>query len=169
MTDLLIPLLITLTAMISLARGVDVFRVFLCGAQKGIQTAVHLLPTLLALITAVSMLRASGAIDVASTALQPVLSAAGIPKECAALVLLKPFSGSGGLALGREIMKACGVDSEAGRIAAVMLGASETSFYTIGIYTGHLALKQTRWLIPAAVAADLAAFLSAAWFVRLLR
>lgn len=166
MTDLLIPALITLTALAALSQGLDVFGVFLRGAQKGIRTAVHLLPTLLALITAVSMLRASGAIDVAGSALQPVLSAVGIPKECAALVLLKPFSGSGGLALGREIMKASGVDSKAGRIAAVMLGASETSFYTIGIYTGHLALKQTRWLIPAAVMADLAAFVSAAWLVR---
>lgn len=166
MTDLLIPALITLTAIMALSRGLDVFGVFLRGAQKGIRTAVHLLPTLLALITAVSMLRASGAIDVAGSALQQVLSAVGIPRECAALVLLKPFSGSGGLALGREIMKASGVDSEAGRIAAVMLGASETSFYTIGIYTGHLALKQTRWLIPAAVMADLAAFVSAAWLVR---
>lgn len=167
MTALLVPAILTLTAIISLVKGLDVFGIFLKGAQKGIQTAMHLLPTLIALLTAVSMLRASGAIDVAGNALQPLFSAVGIPEECAALVLLKPLSGSGGLALGSEIMKSCGADSYAGRVAAVMLGASETSFYTIGIYTGHLSLKRTRWLIPAAVAADLAAFVAAAFFVRL--
>lgn len=169
MTVILVPALITLTALVALAKGLDVFGVFLQGAQKGIQTAVQLLPTLLALLTAVTMLQASGAVDVAGTALQPVLRAFGIPEQCAALVLLKPLSGSGGLALGSEIMRSCGVDSEVGRIAAVMLGASETSFYTIGIYTGHLSLRRTRWLIPAAVAADLAAFWAAGFFVRLLQ
>lgn len=168
MMALLIPMLIALTAALSLAKGIDVFPVFLTGAQKGIRTAVQLLPTLIALLTAVTMLRASGAIDVAGAALQPALARLGIPQECAALVLLKPFSGSGGLALGSEVMSRCGVDSYAGRVAAVMLGASETSFYTIGVYTGFLKLKKTKWLIPAALAADLTAFAAAAYFVRLL-
>lgn len=168
MTAILIPIIIVLTAIAALVQGIDVFGTFLIGAQKGIQTALHLLPTLLALLVAVSMLRASGAIDLAGNTLQPFFSALGIPQECAALVLLKPLSGSGGLALGSEIMQACGADSYVGRVAAVMLGASETSFYTIGIYTGHLSLKHTRWLIPAAMCADLAAFVAAGFFVRLL-
>lgn len=168
MNAFLIPAILLMTTLLSLIRGIDVFSVFLQGAEKGIRTAVHLLPTLIALITAVQMLRASGAVDAAGNALSPVLSLMGIPKDCAALMLLKPFSGSSGLALGREVMDTCGVNSAAGRTAAVMLGASETSFYTIGIYTGHISLHRTRWLIPAAVAADLAAFVSSAWLVRLL-
>jgi spore maturation protein B len=145
-----------------------VFGTFLDGAQKGIRTAIHLLPTLLALLVAVNMLQASGAVDLAGNALQPLFVRLGIPQECAALVLLKPLSGSGGLTLGSEIMQKYGVDSRIGRTAAVMLGASETSFYTIGIYTGHLSLKHTRWLIPAAMIADIAAFTTAAFFVHLL-
>lgn len=168
MTAILIPLIIVLTAIAALVQGIDVFGTFLTGAQKGITTAVQLLPTLLALLVAVSMLRASGAIDLAGKTLQPLFSLLGIPQECTALVLLKPLSGSGGLALGSEIMQTCGADSYVGRVAAVMLGASETSFYTIGIYTGHLSLKNTRWLIPAAMIADLAAFAAAGFFVRLL-
>ena len=124
------------------------------------------LAVLIVLLTAVRMLRASGWIDLAGQMLEPLLQKTGIPAECSALVLLKPLSGSGGLALGQEIMRDCGVDSYAGRVAAVMLGASETSLYTIGIYCGHLELKKTGYAIPAAILADFAAFISAALWVR---
>ena len=166
MTEMLVPLILALTGAYALAHQVAVFPVFLQGAEKGLQTAIHILPTMIGLLTAVTMLRASGFIDLAGAALTPVLSCLGIPSECAALVLLKPLSGSGGLALGREIMRTCGADSYAGRVAAVMLGASETSIYTIGIYCGQLRLKRTRYAIPAALAADLAAFVFAAAWVR---
>lgn len=119
------------------------------------------------LLTAVYMLRASGCIDLMGRALAPILSRLGIPEECAALVLLKPVSGSGGLALGTEIMKRAGVDSYAGRVAAVMLGASETSLYTISLYSGHLGLRDTRYAIPTALVGDLTAFIASAFFVRL--
>ena len=168
MTEMLIPVVIVLTAIVALLQGCDVFGTFIAGAQKGIKTAIHLLPTLLALLVAVTMLRSSGAIDLAGNALQPLFSVLGIPQECAALVLLKPLSGSGGLALGSEIMQTYGADSYIGRVTAVMLGASETSFYTIGIYTGYLSLKHTRWLIPAAIVADITAFVAAGMFVNLL-
>lgn len=169
MNELLVPLILAFVGVYALVRQTDVFPVFLRGAQSGLRTAVGLLPTMIALLTAVSMLRASGFIDFAGHALRPLLVRVGIPEECAALVLLKPLSGSGGLALGRDIMKTCGVDSYAGTVAAVMLGASETSLYTIGIYCGHLQLKRTRYAIPAAAAADLAAFFFAALWVRWLK
>lgn len=166
MNALLVPLVLALTGGYALARGTDVFPVFLRGAADGLRTAARLLPTMLALLTAVTMLRASGFIDLAGQAMQPLLALAGIPPDCAPLVLLKPLSGSGGLALGQEIMRTCGVDSEAGRAAAVMLGASETSLYTIGIYCGHLRLKRTGYVVPAALLADLVAFVCAARCVR---
>lgn len=166
MTELLVPLILACTGVYALAHQIAVFPTFLRGAEKGLQTAVRILPTMIGLLTAVTMLRASGFIDLAGAALAPVLSAVGIPSECAALVLLKPLSGSGGLALGQEVMRTCGADSYAGRVAAVMLGASETSIYTIGIYCGHLGLKRTRYAIPAALMADLAAFIFAAAWVR---
>ncbi len=162
MSALFVPLLITLVALHALLHGVAVFPAFLEGTRRGLKTALGILPTMIALLTAVTMLRASGFIDLTGQLLAPLFSALGIPNDCAALVLLKPLSGSGGLALGSEVMRSCGVDSVAGRTAAVMLGASETSLYTIGIYCGHLGLKRTRYAIPAALAADLTAFVLAA-------
>ena len=168
MTSYIVPLLLALVGVYALYKRVPVFPTFLKGAETGLRTAVGIFPTLVGLLTAVYMLRASGFIDLAGRALAPLLSVLGIPSECAALVLLKPISGSGGLALGSEIMKQAGVDSYAGRVAAVMLGASETSLYTISLYSGHLGLRDTRYAVPAALVGDLVAFAASAWFVRLL-
>lgn len=167
MVSAVVPLLLAGVGLYALYKKIDVFPTFLSGAQKGFQTAVGLMPTLVGLLTAVYMLRASGCIDLMGHALAPLLGCLGIPEECAALVLLKPVSGGGGLALGSEIMKQAGVDSYAGRVAAVMLGASETSLYTISLYSGHLGLKDTRYAIPAALMGDLTAFTLSALFVRL--
>ena len=149
-------------------QGVDIFPVFLEGANKGLKTVVTIMPTIVGLLTAVFMLRASGAIDWFAAFMQPLLSLLGIPAECAALVFLKPVSGGGGLALGSEIMRSCGVDSYAGRTAAVMLGASETSIYTISVYAGAVGLKNTRYAVPAALLGDLTAFIVSSWMVRVL-
>ena len=119
------------------------------------------------MLTVVYMLRASGAIDLAAALLAPVFQFFGIPKECTALALLKPISGGGGLALGSEIMQRCGPDSYAGRVAAVMLGSSETSLYTLGVYGGHLGLNRMRYAVIAALCADVTAFVASAALVRL--
>ncbi len=166
MLSYLVPVLLSAIGVYALYRNVPVFPTFLRGAESGMRMAVRLFPTLAGLLTAVYMLRASGFIDLAGNALAPLLTRLGIPKECAALVLLKPISGSGGLALGSEIMKLSGADSYAGRVAAVMLRASETSIYTISVYSGHLGLRETRYAIPSTLAGDLTAFIAAAWFVR---
>ena len=168
MLDFIIPLTLTGICLYAVCHRVELFSVFLEGAQKGLKTALSILPTLVGLLTAVYMLRASGAIDWIAALLAPLLRLLGIPEECAALVLLKPISGGGGLALGSEIMKTCGVDSYAGRVAAVMLGASETSIYTISLYAGAVDLKNTRYAVPAALLGDLTAFVVSAWMVRVL-
>lgn len=162
-----LPLLLTAIGGYALYQGVDVFPVFLRGARKGLETVVSILPVMVGMLTVVYMLRASGAIDLAAAALAPIFHLLGIPEECAALVLLKPVSGGGGLAMGSEIMQRCGPDSYAGRVAAVMLGASETSLYTISIYSGHLGLNRLRYAVPAALLADLTAFATSAALVRL--
>lgn len=167
-TACIVPFLLCAIASYSLYKGVDVFPTFLRGVKIGLKTAISIFPTLVGLLTAVYMLRASGFIDFAGHLLAPVLSFIGIPEDCAALVLLKPVSGSGGLALGGEIMKQAGADSYAGRVAAVMLGASETSLYTISVYCGHLGIRDARYAIPCALLGDLAAFTASAFFVRLL-
>lgn len=162
----LIPLLLAAIGLYALYKQVDVFPVFLRGAQKGLHTAVSILPTLVGMLTVVYMLRASGAIDLAAGWLAPLFGVFGIPKDCVALALLKPISGGGGLALGSELIGRYGPDSYIGRVAAVMLGASETSLYTISIYGGRLGLKQMRYAIPAALCADLAAFAASAALVK---
>lgn len=168
LTSVLVPLLLAAAGVYALYKRVEVFPAFIAGAKEGLATAVSILPTMVGMLTAVYMLRASGCIDLMGRALAPVLALLGIPEECAALVLLKPVSGGGGLALGSEIMRQAGVDSYAGRVAAVMLGASETSIYTISLYCGHIGLRRTRYALPAALLGDLAAFAASAFFVRLL-
>lgn len=165
--NLLIPALLAVIGVYALCKGVDVFPTFLRGAEKGLKTAVSILPTMIGMLTVVFMLRASGAIDIAANVLAPAFRLLGIPKECTALTLLKPVSGGGGLAMGSEILRRCGPDSYAGRVAAVMLGASETSLYTISVYSGHLKLKRTRYAVLAALCGDLAAFSVSAALVRL--
>ena len=160
----LIPALLAGISLYALCKGVDVFPTFLRGAVVGLKTAV---PVMVGMLTVVFMLRASGAVDIAASVLAPALRILGIPKECTALTLLKPISGGGGLAMGSEIIRRCGPDSYAGRVAAVMLGASETSLYTISVYSGHLGLNRTRYAVFAALCGDLAAFTASAALVRI--
>ncbi len=113
------------------------------------------------------MLRASGALDALTEWLRPACQKIGFPPETLPLVLVRPFSGSAALAVGAELMTTYGVDSQIGRTAAVMLGSTETTFYTISVYFGAAKLKGTRHTIPAALLADLTGFLSAAVFTKL--
>ncbi len=167
MTELLIPLLLCALTLAALFQGTPVYSVFLDGAREGLDTALRILPSLVALLAAVAMLRASGAPEALARLLGPLLSRIGLPAETLTLMLIKPFSGSGALAVGSDILRTYGPDSTVGRIAAVMLGSSETTFYTISVYFGAADITKTRYAVPAALLADLAAFLTAAFTVRL--
>ena len=125
-----------------------------------------ILPALVLLLTAVHMLRASGAVALLSDFFAPVFSFFGIPPETAMLVLIRPISGSAALAVGAELMAQYGVDSQIGRTAAVMLGSTETTFYTISVYFGAAGIKKTRYTLPAALFADFVGFLMASWTVK---
>lgn len=114
------------------------------------------------------MLRASGALELAGEALSPVLARLGIPVETIALLLVRPVSGSAALGVGAELIQTYGPDSLIGRTAAVMLGSTETTFYTIAVYFGAAGIVKTRYAVPAALCADLAGFMAAAWAVRVL-
>ena len=128
---------------------------------------MSILPSLVLLLTAVHMLRASGAAEYLGKVLEPVFSFLGIPPACALLVLIRPISGSAALAVGTDLMAAHGVDSLVGRTAAVMLGSTETTFYTISVYFGAAGIRKTRYTLPAALFADLVGFLTASWTVRM--
>ena len=166
-SSLLIPLLLTAAALWALGRRLDVYDALTAGAAEGLTVLLRIVPSLIALLTAVYMFRASGALALLARVLSPVLEALGIPPETAALLLVRPVSGSGALAVGSQIMEQYGPDSAVGRTAAVMLGCSETTFYTVAVYFGAAGIRRTRYTIPAALTADLAAFVAAAWAVRL--
>lgn len=162
------PAVICLAALAGAAKGIDVFEAGTLGAAEGLKTAARIFPSLVMLLTAVSMLRASGAMDALEAAAKPLLRFLGIPPETCALMLVRPVSGSAALAVGADIIKRAGADTLLGRTAAVMLGSTETTFYVITVYCGAAGVKKLRYAVPAALAADMAAFVAAAFSVRLL-
>ncbi len=166
LSDYLIPVLLAGAALYALCRRVDVFSALTTGAGEGLSVVLRILPPLVALLTVVYMLRASGALELLTELLTPVLTFLGIPPETVGLLLIRPVSGSGALAVGSDIMQTYGPDSTIGRTAAVMLGSTETTFYTVAVYYGAAGIRRTRHTIPAALAADITGFLAAAWTVR---
>jgi len=167
LSSLLVPALLATVAAVGLIRKVDIYRALSEGAGDGLQTLLRILPPLVGLLSAVYMFRASGAMDFFVALLSPALSRLGIPAETAPLMLIRPLSGSGALAVGSDLIAAYGPDSLIGRTAAVMLGSTETTFYTIAVYFGSAGIHRTRHTVPAALAADLAGFVAAAFAVRL--
>lgn len=161
------PLLLLACSILTLRKKEHTYDLLLQGGQEGLKLVVSLLPTLVILLTAVTMLRSSGAMELIGSLLSPVFRFFGIPEETALLVLIRPISGSAALAVGTELMAEHGVDSLVGRTAAVMLGSTETTFYTIGVYFGAAGIKKTRYTLPAALIADFTGFFMAALTVRL--
>ena len=166
--SLLAPLLLALGLGLAAWRGVDGYAALLEGAKNGLRVLLALFPTLLLLFPAVALLRESGLPERIALLLTPLLERLGIPPQTAQLLLLRPFSGSAALAAASELIERAGADSLVGRCAAVMLGASETSFYVTAIYFSAAGVRDSRWTIPAALCADLACFVSAAWISRML-
>jgi len=167
LTSLVVPALLVLVAAWCTLKKVDLFSAMGSGAAAGLQVVRQILPALVVLLTAVSMLRTSGALDALARLCAPLLYLLGIPPETAPLIFLRPVSGSGALAVGSELMAHYGPDSYPGRCAAVMLGSTETTFYVIAVYFGAAGIKKTRHAVPAALAADLTGFLVSALSVRL--
>ncbi len=164
---LAVPLILLGVMAYGLTQGVDVYSALLLGAGRGLQVVVNLVPPLVALLTVVQMLRASGALEILAEVLSPLLAWTGIPGELLPLMVIRPFSGSGALSVGAELLQTYGADSLIGRMASVMLGSTETTFYTVAVYFGAVGIGKTRYAIPAALLADATGFLVAAWSVRL--
>ncbi len=167
LSSLVIPLLLAFLAVYGLGKRVDVYSALTRGAGEGLAVLLRIVPALVGLLTAVSMFRASGAMDWLSALCAPVLEQLGIPPETAPLMLVRPVSGSGALAVGSDLMAAYGPDSYIGRVASVMLGSTETTFYTIAVYFGAAGIHKTRHTVPAALTADLTGFIASALAVRL--
>ena len=166
MTDYLIPLLLLAASLLALRRKENTYDLLLQGGVEGLRLLLTITPALVILLTAVHMLRASGAVEILSTFLAPLFHLVGIPPETAMLVLIRPISGSAALAVGAELMAQYGPDSSVGRTVAVMLGSTETTFYTISVYFGAAGIRKTRYAVPAALFADFVGFFMASMTVR---
>ena len=165
--DYLIPGILLMAAMAALRKRENAYDILLQGSAEGLRLLLSILPALILLLTAVHMLKASGAVELLSYLLSPLFSLFGIPPETAILVLIRPISGSAALAVGADLMAQYGVDSTIGRTVAVMLGSTETTFYTISVYFGAAGIRKTRYCIPAALFADFVGFFMASLSVKL--
>ena len=167
MGEYIVPLILAVTAVAALHKKENAYDLLVDGARDGFKMLLTIAPSLIVLLSAVGMLRASGALEALSVALSPAMEFLGIPAETVLLMLVRPISGSAALAIGAELITAHGADSLIGRTAAVMLGSTETTFYTISVYFGAWGIQKTRYAIPAALIADFVGFLTASWTVRL--
>lgn len=168
MLDYLVPTILLIASAAVLGRRENSYAVIVQGATEALETVRSILPSLVVLLTAVSLFRESGAAELLSRFFAPVFQLFGIPPECAVLVLTRPVSGSAALAVGTDLIRQYGPDSRIGRTVAVMLGSTETTFYTISVYFGAAGIQRTRYTVPAALIADFAGFTAAAWSVRFL-
>lgn len=165
--DFIIPGILLGSAVWGLYKKVNVFEAITTGAMDGAKTVLNVFPNLVCLLTAVYMLRASGALEAFAMLFAPVLGFFGIPAETVALLVVRPVSGSGAFAVGAELIQTYGADSLIGRTVAVMLGSTETTFYVVAVYFGAVGIRKTRYAIPVALMTDFIGFFVAALTVRL--
>ena len=163
-----IPVFIVSFIVFGLIRKVNVYECFVVGARSGIESMFGIIAPLVGLMVAISMFRESGALEIIAKAISPILSYVGLPAEVLPLSILRPISGSASLALVTDIFKTYGPDSQIGKIASVMMGSTETTFYTIAVYFGAVGIKNTRHTIPSALSADLTGIIFSALLVSLM-
>ncbi|HEX9983837.1 MAG TPA: spore maturation protein [Thermoanaerobaculia bacterium] len=151
------PVLLVAIPLAGIVRKVKVFDVFVDGAKEGFDVAIRIIPFLVGILVAIGMFRGSGAMDMLTNALRPMLNAVGFPAELFPLAVMRTLSGSGSLGLTTDLITTHGPDSLLGRMAATMYGSSETTFYVIAVYFGAIGVKRTRHAVPAALVGDLVA------------
>lgn len=163
-----IPLLILGIPVYAALKKVKVYEVFCEGAVDGFHTAVRIIPFLVAMLVAIGIFRASGAMDLLVKLFSPLTQLVGMPGEVMPLALMKPMSGGGANGLLTDILKTFGPDTLIGRMASTMAGSTETTFYVIAVYFGAVGVRKTRHAVPAGIIADTAGILAAVWVSRLM-
>lgn len=167
-TEIIVPAVLAFITGFGLYKKVDIFSAFCEGAKEGLRSAEKILPALCFLMTAVGMLRQSGLEELFMSILSPFAERAGFPKEILPLAILRPFSGAGALALYEEILGSVSPGSFEERAASVLMGGSETTFYTLAVYYGAVGIKNGRNTVPAALSADIAAAILSVFAVSIL-
>lgn len=168
MSFFVIPLILVGFPLYGLYKRVPVYETFVEGAKEGFGVAVRIIPYLVAILFAIGMFRASGAMDALVDALNPILAMIGFPAEVLPMAIVRPLTGSGSAGLVADMINQYGEDSIFVKMAAVMFGSTETTFYVIAVYFGAVNIKKTRHAVPAGLTADIAAMVFAVWTVRLL-
>jgi spore maturation protein B len=162
-----IPLLVAGIPLYALLRGVNVYGAFVAGAKEGFETGVRIIPPLVAILVALAVLRASGAMDLLARLIAPATSRAGIPASVVPLLLVRPLSGGAALGVVGDVLRSEGPDGYAGRLVSVMAGSTETTFYVLAVYMGAVSITRARHALPAALVADAVGFAASVLAVRL--
>jgi spore maturation protein B len=163
-----IPVIVVAFPVYGLYKRVPVYEAFVVGAREGFDVAVRIIPSLVAILFAIGMFRASGAMDFLADVLRPLLTLVGFPPEVLPMAIIRPLTGSGSAGIVAEMIQVYGEDSILVKMAAVMFGSTETTFYVVAVYFGAVNIRRTRHAVPAGLTADFAAMLFAVWTVRLL-
>jgi len=163
-----VPLLLAGIPLWALTRKVKVYPAFVEGAKEGFQMAVRIIPPLVAILVALGMLRASGALDAFAALAAPVTDLLGIPASVLPMVIVRPLSGGAALGVVGDVLRSDGPDGYAGRLVSVMAGSTETTFYVLAVYMGAVGVTRYRQALPAGLAADLAGFTASVVVVRAL-
>lgn len=163
-----IPVIIILIVIYGLKEKIKVFDIFLEGAKEGMEIVIKMFPTLIGIFLAVGALRNSGIIDLIIRIISPVINLLEVPSQIMPLALLRPISGSASMAIAVDIMQKYGVDTLTGLITSTIMGSTETTFYTIAIYTSCVGIKRTRGVLFAALAADIAGMIASIVICRIM-
>ncbi|MBN2282180.1 MAG: spore maturation protein [Candidatus Marinimicrobia bacterium] len=156
-----IPVILLVVLTLAMIKKIKVYEIFVDGAKEGFQVAVRIIPYLVAILVAIGMFRASGAMGYLVKFLSPVTSLIGMPAEALPVALMRPLSGSGTLGIVTELMKEHGPDSFIGRLTSTMFGSTETTFYVLAVYFGSVGIKKTRHAVAAGLIGDVAGMLAA--------
>jgi len=164
----MVPFLFAAIPLYAAAKKVKLYDEFIEGAKGGFEVALRIIPFLVAILVAIGMFRASGALDLLARLLAPATNAVGMPAEVLPAALMRPLSGSGSLGLVTELIKVHGPDSFIGRLASTLYGSTETTFYVLAVYFGAAGIKRTRHALAAGLLADAAGLLAAVWICRMM-
>jgi spore maturation protein B len=162
----MVPFLFVAIPVLAVARKVRLYEEFVEGAKGGFETALRIIPYLVAILVAIGMFRASGALDLLAGLLAPLTERIGLPAEILPVALMRPLSGSGSLGLVTELIQVHGPDSLIGRIASTIYGSTETTFYVLAVYFGSVGIRRTRHAVVAGLLADCVGILTAVWICR---
>jgi len=157
----ILPALILALLIYAYSKGIDVYSAFTRGAGEALPMMYKIIPCMAAMTLALGLFRESGAMDAFVKLISPLLSFIGMPPELGPLFILRPFSGGAAMALLQDVYNACGTDSFEGIAASIMLGSTETIFYTISLYLGSIGITKPRHAVPAALIASLAGAVAA--------